>query len=317
MENDWLITEMDDNQEIYCRGKMSKCPSSLKWQDQYGYIHETWFAYISDTMSNSGIKEDRVMKLDNERRNIIFQNNDHTISFDKEKRFIFDRRTWKITDIDRLDPHLITAVLEVTPTDSVKDNTSLRVADYVNPNYEITVDKISVLLKPSESYQLHTEVKNNGITLINPILSFSSSDQSICTVDNDGLISSVSEGSVVITVNYKESYKRITVVVNSKDSHKLTVDIFDNSTTNKFIITKSKSKEFTCVFKGNGQSIVSEAWFSLTDVNGNPTNLATITSQSNNSCIVRGDNIGYVLMNVASADKTIINSKQIQVKSAI
>lgn len=42
MDNHWLITEKDANNEIYTKAKMLQCNFLLKWIDDSGVIHEQW-----------------------------------------------------------------------------------------------------------------------------------------------------------------------------------------------------------------------------------------------------------------------------------
>jgi hypothetical protein len=79
-------------------------------------------------------------------------------------------------------------------------------------------------------------------------------------------------------------------------------------------IIQSRSKSYLCTFYQDGIPINQEGKFTLTDLNRNPTALANIESQSNNTCIVKGIALGYVLLHVSNADKTIEKELKIQIK---
>lgn len=313
----WINVITDYLGDIYTRGKLKRCMSSLKWIDLFGNIHEAYFAYNSDGMSNFGLDEGRIITLDNERRNIIIAKDEHSSLFKKEQRFIFDGRAWKISAIDKLNPQLITLVLEATEIDAAKDNIELRIANYIAPHYEIIVDKTSLSLQVGDSKTFDITVKNNGITIPSPSLSFLSSDESICVVDVDGSIKSVAEGNAVVTVTFKDVSLDIVVNVTSSISHNFTVEIIDSASTNKFAITKSKSKTFTCQFKDNGIDIIDTGTFSVTPISVSTSNIATITSQGNNSCVIRGDNAGTVILTVTNVNGTIVGSQVITIKNVI
>ncbi|OZB98024.1 Ig-like domain-containing protein [Paenibacillus sp. XY044] len=308
----WIVIHYDENSEVYKSGILRKCLSTLKWLDSAGDVQETWFTYTTTALSNFGIQDGKIINLDNERRQLTIQNNTHTSLFTKGRRFVFDGRAWKISAIDRLEDNLIYLVLDADAIDPSKDNVELRIADYVKPNYSIQLDQTNISLKVGDTFIPSVTVTNNGTPLLSPTLSFVSSDPDICTVDELGLITGISDGQATVTVGYKDVYMIIEVTISVVESHNYSVMINGDTT-----ITKSKSKSYNCVFCDNGTEVHISGLFRLTDLNGNSTSSAIITSQSNNACSVRGDSIGYVLLHVESDDGLISSSKQIQIKSAI
>lgn len=308
----WIVIHYDENSEVYKSGILRKCLSTLKWIDSVGDVQETWFTYTTTALSNFGIQDGKIINLDNERRQLTIQNNEHTSPFAKGRRFIFDDRAWKISAIDRLEDNLIYLVLDADAIDPSKDNVELRIADYIKPNYSIQLDQTSISLKVGDTLIPSVTITNNGTPLPSPTFSFVSSDSNICTVDEQGLIAGISDGQATVTVEYKEVYATIDVTVSAVESHNYSVIINGDST-----ITKTKSKPYSYVFYDNGTEVSISGLFRLTDLNGNPTSSAAITSQLGNSCTVRGDLLGYVLLHIVSDDGLISSSKQIQIKSAI
>ncbi|MWV44968.1 hypothetical protein GRF59_15200 [Paenibacillus sp. HJL G12] len=308
----WIVIHFDENSEIYKSGILRKCLSTIKWQESNGEVNETFFTYTTTALGNFGVDNGKIVTLDNERRQLTIQNNENTYEFKKGKRFIFDDRAWRISSIDKLDDNLIYLVLDADNIDPSKDNVELRIADYVKPNYVINLNQTSISLKPDDSFQLSVSVTNNNKLMSSPLLSFTSSDFNICTIDDYGLISAISEGNATINVSYKDISTTLDVVVVPLQTHNYSVVINGDVS-----ITKSKTKAYSCEFYDNELAVQMDGVFSLTDVNNKPTSLATITTQSNNSCIIRGDSIGYILLHVSNADGSVTMTKQIQIKSAI
>jgi hypothetical protein len=318
----WIVSHFDSSMgDMYLRGKIRKCISSLKWQNDDADILEAFFCYDSENSGGLGINEGKIISTQDTRRDIIIPNNSDTRKFALEERFIFDTRVWKIIKYDQIkNDGLIYLTLDVGQIDTVNDNMTLRIANYkVPPVYSLSLigaDHVSVNIV--DTLQINAQLTKDGVIVPSPILSYLSSDKLICLVDRNGLILPLAEGNATITVTFKDLTQIINVTVTNVVSHNYSVEITDNATSNKFTIVKTVSKTFGCAFKDNGVAIVVDGVFSVTDVNGNATTLATITSQTTNTCVVKGGStVGNVLLHVRSIDGTITTSKQITIRSAI
>lgn len=307
----WMVTHYDEMGEIYKSGKLRLSPSSLKWIDEFGTIFEYPFAFLTDNLSNFGVAEGRVISLLNDRRNITIKSTEDTQTLSVGQRFIFDEAAWKVISINRLNP-LVELVLESDTIDPNKDNMELRIADYVKPNYEIILNQTSISLTIGETFQLDPIVTNNGETIPHPTLLYTSSDPDVCSIDENGLLTALADGISIISINYKGVSLDVDVVVKSSPSHNYSAVINGDD-----FIYKSRSKTYTCHFYDDNQSVSLDGVFKVTDLDGNPTALATIVSQGNNICVVRGDVIGTFLLIVTDTGGTITTSKKIAVKSAL
>ena len=92
MNQMWLVTEKDYNNEVYTRAKMFQCNYLLKWVDSEHVIHEQW-AFIEDgTKYLTGELEDRnfVITRGDSRIAITLQRNEHTAKLGRLDRFLVD-----------------------------------------------------------------------------------------------------------------------------------------------------------------------------------------------------------------------------------
>lgn len=310
----WLAIHFDEMSEVYKRGILRKCLSTLKWLNESGEVKETWFTYSGESTSNFGVDEGRFIVLDKDRRQIIIKNNkDTSKDIDNDSRFIFDDRAWKVTSIDKLEENLMYLVLNADQINTAKDNVELRIANYYGnaAAYEVNVlNGTSLTLSPNTPLMLHVEVKNRDQVVPSPTLSFSSADESICTVDQNGLLTPLTEGLTSIVVQFKDIETVITVEVvkEQEQTHNYTVEIIDDSS-NPFVIYRGKSKEFKAVFKDNGIAYEDNGIFSLT------TNLVTITSQGDNRCVLQANSIGKVALKVVGSHAE--TTKEITIKSIL
>ena len=172
----------------------------------------------------------------------------------------------------------------------------------------------SLSIQQDNTLQLNVNVTDNGVLLVNPTITYLSSNNLICTVNSSGLVSSVGIGSCSIGASANGVSEDIVIEVIAEEQQNYTVEVSGSTS-----IIKSYTKEYLAVFKNNGLPIVKESSFWLTGVDNLPTSLAIITSQNvvNNTCVVRGDTLGSVKLWCKSTDDSIVSQDGIviQIKS--
>ena len=97
-------------------------------------------------------------------------------------------------------------------------------------NYKITYTGVTSFdLKDGTTYQLSYTVTNNGNVIENPTIHYSSSDDTIATVDSNGLMTMLKEGTVDITATYSTASTTTTMTIaNSSPSLNYTMDIYSS-----------------------------------------------------------------------------------------
>ena len=184
--------------------------------------------------------------------------------------------------------------------------------------YTLTIlNNDNLQIAQSQSLTINSQLTDNGEIVDSPNLIYSSSDDNIATIDEDGIVSIVGLGSVVISV-YMESNEEVSDSINVE----IIEDVVNNFTveiSGSNSIIKGYTSNYNCVFKNNGNIITQQSEFYLTDDDGiSPTSLAQITSQDsvNNSCIVKGNSIGYAKLFVKNLDGSIVSDGfRIQIKN--
>ena len=105
----------------------------------------------------------------------------------------------------------------------------------VPDHYEIVYNGVTSFdIKESTTYQLSYTVTNNGNVVENPTITYSSSDETIATVDSNGLMTMLKEGSVNITATYSDASVTTTMTIaNSSPSVDYRMEIYASSNTLK------------------------------------------------------------------------------------
>ena len=81
-------------------------------------------------------------------------------------------------------------------------------------NYKIVYNGLTSFdINDGTTYQLSYTVTNNDIVVENPTITYSSSDETIATVDSNGLMTMLKEGSVDITARYSDASVTTTMTI--------------------------------------------------------------------------------------------------------
>ncbi len=292
----WLATAVDDMGGIYYCGSIQKCVSSLKWMDSNGAIQESWFTLTTDLQRGLGLNEGSTITVSTERRYIAIQRNSYTSQIEKLQRFIFDNgRCWRVVSINSLLTNLIILELEETLISETKDNIALRIADYYIHDYSIHISNgNSVNLSANDTLQLDVVAKDHGTITSLPV-TYSTSDSSIATVSNGGLITAIANGTITIRAsltNDPNTYSEMSVNVSDVVESGWTLDISGSDFCKIHQIQK-----FTGTVKNNGVTDTSKLirWTLYDDSGSQPTTLGTIISQSGHDVVIQaGKYTGHV-----------------------
>ena len=213
-------------------------------------------------------------------------NNEVTTLIKRDEIYKIGLSNYKVIDIsDIINPGLLILKLEWTAEEQHLPNYSINILN--GDNIQVNV---------SDSFQIQCEVLDGDKVLSpHPPLVYASSDETIATIDESGVVNILSTGVVTFTVSLKDNENiKNSIIVEFIDEpqHNYMVIISGNTS-----IVKGRTATYTAKFTDNGipVSMLSEFW--LTDDLENPTTLARITEQDSvaNTCVVTaGNTLGYV-----------------------
>jgi len=241
---------------------------------------------------------------------IYMQENDDTLAISINQRFIKNGCAYKIVGINRSMKGLIILTCEVD-TFQVNDN---REKEIVDDTYTFNITFIngnSASITVGNTLQLTSELRCNGSLVENPgfVYTYSSSNPDVAEVDENGLITAISEGVATIT---------LTLSADDNDSISTSIEITvesavvpDNYTINIIgadQIAYGQTETFTAVVKNNGVVVNEPVIWSLV----NETGQGNIIDYDDASCTVKNNSAGIIVLKaVLSSDSTVEATKVI------
>lgn len=300
----WLCTHHDKSKDIYETGFIEKCNSTLKWVDEEGTIHSYPAVFFYGTRANFGTFSDKVMTLPDGRRQVVVQRNEHTKKLKRDDRFMFGGSVFKVIDFDHVsDEGLVNLNLKDDLFNPARDNKELGIADYYKSlvNYEVEISNgNSIQMQLGDSLQLQVTVKKDGMVVPSPALSFSSQDESVLVVDDDGIVETVSEGIADIYVIYQNTHTSISVEVvaeSIEDTYSVAIKSISNTPEE---IRKNQVKTYYAEVFKNGALVEDKvvSFELLADNQLDTTNFAFIQSQNGRECVVKNNDSANVWIQV-------------------
>lgn len=216
-DNTWIVFKDKNIAAVHGSAIVRRCNAVVNVLDWYGNIVPIPISYAKmETLGNAPHTTENTITAKNYIA-CICQLNEYTECFDENTRILLGKTAYALRGIDDFtreftdDPdsvHLLTFTIErveVQPTDNVK----LGVADYSGFSWEIAVNwKNSMMVGQTQTISASSQRNNIAVedTEERPIsYYFESSDESVLTVDENGLVTAVGEGTASITVSLAQN----------------------------------------------------------------------------------------------------------------
>lgn len=298
----WLCIKNRDFYGIYKKGLIQKCNYTLKWLDSQYQLQQSP-CIITDKVDT--LDEEKYFTLPDNKFRIILPSTPATKQLTIDKRFIFNDSVWITTFVDKMTDGLITLTVQSTESNA-NDDFENEIADNIQVTYSIEILNNDVNLTVGDTFQLNIKAYANSVEVSNPIVTYISSDETIATVDENGLINCIAEGNCVVTVNYQDVSDSININVQSVVVDNYSINISGNNS-----ISIGSTEIYNVSILNNGVEVEESVTFSLSN------ELCSIQSQDGNSCTIKaGNNTGTIdLIATLDSDNSVVNSKTISITS--
>ena len=218
-ENHWIAPNKEGNQDIYDKAIIVACGATWKWKDENNVVHEYPCALYDQFSTTTGFLQKKNITIPTGNMVAFVQYNEHTSTIDLYQRMLFKKQAWMINKIqDMQQDGMILFFLNkdlIQPDDDFVN----MIASSTKYSYNLEIDQASFEQSVGYMTQLTSTLTLNGV-LSNKEINWKASN-SFATIDNDGNLELLSDGSVIITAYLAENediFDTITIEVTSVPS---------------------------------------------------------------------------------------------------
>lgn len=316
-----LISQIDKEENSY-RARIRKCSyrvafnwsGNIKWFD---CIEESK-VFDVDTGTYISVASGNIF--------ITVQYNSDTRNIALNQRFYVTNQPFKVTGIDKSQEGLIkfNCALDSISTsyDDVENNIADRWRYETGHTYTLTIingETANVLI--NDIIQLNLTATDNGTALADPVVTYTSSDSNIVSIDNTGKVMGIALGQAVITVKltYHDTVSdSITLTTVETFTHSYTIDITGSTT-----IKLGQSQSYVAHIYDNGTEVFDKSvvWSVRNQDGTTSPAYATITASTGNSVTIKANSSSsyinkYVILKATlSDDETVYKEFSVQLKS--
>jgi hypothetical protein len=191
------------------------------------------------------------------------------------------------------------------------------------PDYNYTIEILNgaeIDIEEETSLQLNIQVKLNGeVVSPTPPIIYETIDEYVVNVDDKGLVTAydVIDSCVISVMLEFDQDVSADIVVNVIDDPY--EDDYSVEINGSDIIYCGYTEQYSAIFRNNGipmEDVVSSFWLTADD-GVNVTDLAEIITQDENSntCQIKGNSTGYVILWIKDENEYIDEFKRIQIRS--
>ncbi|NRU52561.1 Ig-like domain-containing protein [Clostridium beijerinckii] len=208
---------IDKDNPFFNTAKMTRCNYVLKWMDE-GVLKEQSCIVYNNTKNTGGTKTltSGLTEID-AMVNINIQNNEDTRKINYGKRLYTMKNAWQVTLIDNITTeNTFSWTLGKDSLNSEIDDIVNGICDAFEHSYAISLNSNNQTLVETETYKIVPNVTDKGVTVTNPKVNYTSSDENIAKVDSTGLVTALSVGSCIITCSIGTVNSVLNLNVNEK-----------------------------------------------------------------------------------------------------
>lgn len=307
---DWLIISQVDMNNIYSTCKVQKTNNTVTFRCTDNNIYTLPCLKQSATLYSDGIQDGKTMSYLDDEVQVLVPYNLQTCRFKVGQRFIFDKEdVYKITSFDKssymenvngqlqgvLKIHMARTE-ERNGLDDFENNLADN-SDLIEIPILLEIPKTIIELKVGDTFKIIPTLTKNGqvVTDINELskISYTTTNDLVATISNDGLITAIANGGIDLFVNYNNQSVRIECYISPTNVAMFSIQLSGAETIKdgRYNIYSMK------LYDDKGLEVIpTNTVWELVNVDGIASELAYIYSYDNTICKVKCnsnlDNIG-------------------------
>lgn len=310
----WLVVSKIFDKQAYKVGSVLECNNSITFYYKSGI---SWVSAEIPIVIDSNIRlysmgEDDGKFISVPDTNIIVRmaNNEITSKIKRDDVFKIGTQNYKVVDVsDIIEVGLLVLKMEFNESEQVVPEN----------DYSILIlngEEVTLYGGESSTLQLNVQCKLEGVIVDNPIVTYASSNELCCTVDDTGLVTTTGTGSSIITATYGNSTDTIKInsLMSIEDKFEIIISPSDTS------IYTNKTKTFTASVTNNGVDMPYHGvdW-SLVNVDGTNNVYCTYTISGRDITIIAKNiiNKSIRIRATLSVDENVYKEQIITIRSLL
>ncbi|MGG1650971.1 Ig-like domain-containing protein [Paenibacillus sp. NRS-1780] len=317
----YLITSQVDQNEQSCRGRMRKCNQwlALNWNGQV-----KWFDAVVEARTFS-TETGKVISIPEGNIIVRLQDNVDMRNIALNQRFYITHQSFKIVGIDRTMNGIIqlSCLMDSINTayDDVEHNISDRWKYEIAHTYALHINHGTITyVRLNEIIPLNVTATDNGNEMVNPAITFISSDPSVVSVDQQGQVMGIALGQASITA--KLTYHPTVLSTIEMRVVETGTHIYSIAITGNPILKTGQSASYVSHIYDQGTEVFDQSveW-SLRNQDDSTPIMGSITASTGNSVTVKAgsssgaNNKALVLTATLVSDPSMTIEKTISLKN--
>ncbi|MEE4562793.1 hypothetical protein [Paenibacillus polymyxa] len=316
----YLITSQVDQNEKY-RGRMRKCNQrlALNWSGQV-----KWFDAVVEARTFS-TETGKVISMPEGNILVTVQDNIGTRGITLSQRFYMTHQPFKVTGIDRTMNGIIQLSCTLDSINTAYDDVENNIADRwkyeMAHTYALHIHQGTIAhVRLNKTISLNVTATDNGDELANPAITYTSSDPSVISVDQDGQVMGIVLGQASITAKltyHPTVLSTIEIRVVETGTHIYSIAITGNP-----ILKTGQSASYVSHIYDHGVEVFGQSveW-SLRNQDDSTPIIGSVTASTGNSVTVKAgsssgaNNKALVLTATLVSDPSITIEKTISLKN--
>ncbi|WP_025684493.1 Ig-like domain-containing protein [Paenibacillus maysiensis] len=313
----YLITSQVDQNEKSCRGRMRKCNQwlALNWIGQV-----KWFDAVVEARTFS-TETGKVISIPEGNILVSLQDNTDTKGITLSQRFYMTHQPFKVTGID----HTINGIIQLNCTldsintayDDVENNIADRWKYEIAHTYALHINQGTIAhVRLNETLSLNVTATDNGNEMVNPVITFISSDPNVVSVDQQGRVMGIALGQASITakLTYHPTVRStIEMRVIETETHIYSITIIGNPT-----LKTGQSTSYVSHIYDHGTEVFDQAveWSLRNQDDSTPTK-GSMTASTGNSVTIKAGSSSGAINKVLVLTATLVSDPSITVEKNI
>lgn len=330
MDNTWLITQLEASYQLYQSATMRQCNYWLRWINDEGAIVSRQ-VYVEDgTKYMTGEYYQGMMTVGDARYQVTMPRDEQTAKINRGDRFIIDDpmapnpMAFEVTKPNRVsntyvDERGVYITMMVESNLRQDDNTELMIANYYSRIGKVALNIVNLVdgmtMRVGDEVNIECALSIGEEPRVGYQLGYKSSDDTIATVDKDGLLVGVGEGKCTITVSYGAQEDSVSINVKSKSQGQpgKCISIETNDDSYDIYIGTSKAIDLY-TYVGADREIKAQYECTI----DSPASVASVTCDGSAaviSTVSNRKNVGQVIiLTVTDTTNDVVATKQFKIR---